>query len=71
MIDTKELGRIAYNAYCDEVGWKAFNGDSLLEFDDLPDRIRNAWIRSADEVKTRIALSILEEWRRICFGGDV
>lgn len=36
-------GEVGYNAYCDAVGWRAYNGDLLPQWADLPDRIRSAW----------------------------
>lgn len=35
--------KIAYDAYCAAVGGKAFNGDTLPEFEATPERIQKAW----------------------------
>lgn len=37
------LGRVAYQAYADDAGWKAFNGDMLPNWEDLPSEIRQHW----------------------------
>lgn len=50
------LGSVGYNAYCDAVGWRAFSGDVLPQWDDTLDRIRNAWEAAA--------VAIAEEVRR-------
>ncbi len=39
-----ETARVAYGAYCESVGGKAFNGDTLPEFSQTPERIQNAWV---------------------------
>lgn len=44
------LARIAYDAYCESVGGKAFNGDNLPPFDDVPQRIKNAWLAAVNAV---------------------
>jgi len=41
-------GQIAYEAYCDAVGWKAWNGDNLPTWDmmcsdDKKSRLVKAW----------------------------
>jgi len=43
-------GRIAYIAYCRSVGFRAINSDDLPPFDDIPEKIRNAWIKSANVI---------------------
>lgn len=45
------LARIAYDAYCESVGGKAFNGDDLPPFADVPQRIKDAWIAAVTAVK--------------------
>jgi hypothetical protein len=53
--DEPELGAICYNAYCEAVGWVAFNGDRLPTWEELPDRrgdLQEAWQRAAKAVVT-------------------
>jgi hypothetical protein len=54
MSDINELARVAYDAYCEAVGGKAFNGDTLPGFDAVPERIRNAWVVSVSAVVRRL-----------------
>ena len=57
----EELGKIAYNAYCDEMGWKSgITGDSLPSFEDLPEKIKAGWIKAA--------YAILRHWNEIYWG---
>lgn len=48
------LARIAYDAYCEAVGGKAFNGDDLPPFDDVPQRIKDAWLAAVNAVSEEI-----------------
>ena len=42
------LGRKAYEAYCESVGWKsAVSGASLPQFSSTSDLIRAGWIKAA------------------------
>jgi hypothetical protein len=40
-------GQLAYTAYCRSVEFKAVNGDDLPVWADLPERIRQAWMKAA------------------------
>jgi hypothetical protein len=42
--------RIAYTAYGRVTNFKNFQGDPMPAFDDLPERIRNAWINAARSI---------------------
>lgn len=42
--------RIAYTAYGQKVGFKAFNGDELPRFHEMPENIRNAWIAATNVI---------------------
>lgn len=44
---TYELAKMAYDAYSESVGGKAFNGDPLPAFKDVPERIKYAWDKAA------------------------
>jgi hypothetical protein len=44
------LARVAYEAYGESVGWKDFQGTEMPKFDDLPEKIKQAWIAAADAV---------------------
>lgn len=36
------LGKIAYEAYCKERGWKSFNGERLPHWDEQDESLKNA-----------------------------
>lgn len=56
MTETPEsLAKVAYDAYCVSVGGKAFNGDDLPPFENVPERIQRAWIAAVVAVKEAIA----------------
>ena len=40
-------GQCAYRAYGAAVDWKAYNGEDMPKWPDLPERIKCAWIESA------------------------
>ena len=42
-----ELGEIAYNEYCDYVGWVSINGDELPKFHNQKENIKNGWVKAA------------------------
>jgi hypothetical protein len=54
MTDTEDLAKLAYDAYCTAVGGKAFNGDSLPQFEGTPQRIQAAWIVAVTAVADRV-----------------
>jgi hypothetical protein len=54
MTNTETLARTAYDAYCVSVGGKAFNGDNLPPFSDVPAHIQAAWITSVSAVVQRL-----------------
>jgi hypothetical protein len=37
------LGRAAYAGYGDRTGWKTYDGRVMPEWEELPERIREAW----------------------------
>lgn len=41
-----DITRLAYKAYGDTVEWMNFRGDPMPTFDELPPRIREAWVAS-------------------------
>jgi hypothetical protein len=52
--DVFRLARIGYDAYCTAVGGKAFNGDDLPAFDNVPQRIKDAWLVASTAIKEEI-----------------
>lgn len=38
-----DLAQQAYEAYADSVGWRSYSGEQLLQWADLPDRIKDGW----------------------------
>ena len=61
----KFLGIINYNAYRDAVGGKTWNGENMKDFDEMPDKIKNAWIKSAWEVLKDRKEEIKEEIQKL------
>lgn len=49
-----DMGRAAYEAYCESVGWKAFNGDPLPQYTALQISIRTGWVAAARAVATAV-----------------
>jgi hypothetical protein len=40
----RTLGQVAYEAYCDAVGWRSIRGDQLPSWDNMPwQKIKAAW----------------------------
>lgn len=54
MTDTEDLARIAYDAYAQAVGGKAFNGDDLPPFAAVPERIQSAWLAAVTAVANQV-----------------
>jgi len=54
MTDTEDLARIAYDAYAQAVGNKAFNGDDLPPFTAVPQHIQSAWFAAVTAVANRV-----------------
>lgn len=46
-------GRIGYEAYAASTGGKTFDGRDMPTWDQLPERIRNAWEAAASAVLVR------------------
>lgn len=44
------MAKLAYGAYAQSVGFKAFNGDNLPDFDKLSDTIAAAWVSAVNAV---------------------
>lgn len=44
------LGQVAYEAYCDSVGWHSVHGDVLPAYADQSPTIRSAWEAAAQAV---------------------
>ena len=47
-----EYGKLCYETYKHAVGGKAWNGDDMLQFHQMPERLQHAWTRSAVEMHT-------------------
>ena len=48
--ETLEYGRLNYETYKNMVGGKTWNGDDMLPFHEMPERLQKAWTKSAVEV---------------------
>jgi hypothetical protein len=44
------LAQIAYQAYGDKAGWKAFHGDPMPTWQSLPPHIQERWIAAMDAI---------------------
>jgi hypothetical protein len=49
-----ELAQVAYLAYGDATGFKNFRGEPMPAWDDLGDRIQQAWIAAAGAVAQQV-----------------
>ena len=47
IVDNPCHGQVAYEAYAKAVGGKAWNGEPLKTYDELPERIKDAWSTAA------------------------
>ena len=54
----KSLGQIGYEAYGEEADWKAYNGERMPEWDDLPSHIHRKWEVAAESIESEIRLRI-------------
>lgn len=43
----EQLAKIGYAAYGDKAEWRAYNGETMPEWVDLPEHIRERWIAAA------------------------
>lgn len=47
-----ELGKVAYDAYCETTEWKsAISGAALPQFKDTSELIQQAWVNAGKAVK--------------------
>jgi hypothetical protein len=44
------LARIAYSGYGTKAGWKAYNGEAMPTWDELPPHIRERWLAAINAV---------------------
>jgi hypothetical protein len=42
-----QLGKLAYNTYCEAVNWQSVRGDPLPHWEDQVDRLKDAWDKAA------------------------
>lgn len=54
--DPIDLGQVAYEAYCDYVGWKSVRGEDLPGFSRQEPRLQNAWRLAAGAATAHLAL---------------
>lgn len=50
-----ELAKIGYEAYGDEAAWKAYNGEPMPQWDELPQHIRTRWIVATGAIAKSLA----------------
>ncbi len=46
----QSLGEVAYNAYCESVGYKSVRGDTLPVWQDQTEYLREAWEHAGEAV---------------------
>jgi hypothetical protein len=51
----KQLGKIAYEAYCKSRGWKSVRGEPLPQFEAQEERLQVAWQEAAEAVSNHIS----------------
>ena len=49
-----ELGRVAYEAYGESVGWMTFSGTKMPSWEEQNDRLKQAWNSAAAAVEARV-----------------
>jgi hypothetical protein len=57
MNEVKDGGKLAYNAYCEAVGWKSVRGDSLPKWEEQSERLQIAW----DKAALAVAMAVVFE----------
>jgi hypothetical protein len=45
-----ELAKIGFDAYGEEAEWKAYNGDPMPRWDELPEHVRTKWTVAAGAI---------------------
>lgn len=50
MEDYNKYAQIGYEAYCKACEWKAFNGDQLKPWNEIPQNIKNYWLASVKAI---------------------
>ena len=53
-MDHDQLGKRGYEAYAVSTGGKTYDGRDMPTWDQLPERIRQAWIAAAADVKDAV-----------------
>jgi hypothetical protein len=56
MTTSDDLGRIAYNAYCESVGWKSFTGDPLPQWDEVRLDLKLGWVGASVAVAEHLRI---------------
>lgn len=63
MMTPRELARIAYKEYWKVTDFKNFRGEPMLEFDALPDKIKEAWEKSSQVIHALAYYEAIEEMK--------
>jgi hypothetical protein len=56
MVTSDELGKMAYETYCEKQQWKSFTGDALPHWEEVRLDIKLAWIASAIAVVEHVRI---------------
>lgn len=51
---TSELGRVAYEAYGETVGWTTFSGTRMPSWEEQNERLKQAWNSAALAVERKV-----------------
>lgn len=49
-----QWGKVGYEAYGEQVGWKAYNGEAMPQWEQLPQRIQDAWHAAASAIEDAV-----------------
>lgn len=49
-----ELGRVAYEAYGESVGWITFSGTAMPTWEEQNEKLKQAWNSAASAVEARV-----------------
>ena len=49
-----QIGKIAYDTYCEHRGWKSFKNEPLPQWEDVQPDIKEGWIKAAVAVRDKV-----------------
>jgi hypothetical protein len=54
--ENPEIGQIAYEAYCEEIGWLSIKGEKLPKWDKVKKHVQIGWYKAAVAVAKYLKL---------------